>query len=61
MSATIIKSCTCRNEFQDERYGAGMRVHNARKDGSGKCTVCEDVKSNLFKAASDMKGGKSRG
>lgn len=39
-----IKKCTCKNEFQDQRYGNGMRVMNA-SGASGKadkvrCTVC---------------------
>lgn len=60
MSAATIKLCKCSNEFQDECFGRRMRVHNAKKDGSGTCTVCGDVKSNLFKATSE-KGGKGRG
>lgn len=40
----IIK-CKCTNEYQDKRYGIGMRVAN-RRFGKGKetffrCTVCE--------------------
>ena len=41
--AKILK-CTCRNEFQDARYGKGQRVHNPmRKSGKllgYRCTVC---------------------
>ena len=50
MSNTAILKCGnagCRSEYQDERYGKGMRVHNeGRKDskasslGLYSCTVC---------------------
>jgi len=47
---TKILSCTCANKFQDERYGAGLRVHNfATKGLNGsagrRCTVCVRVKA----------------
>ena len=36
--------CTCKSEFQDERYGHGIRVFNERMAGSKnngwRCTVC---------------------
>ena len=36
--------CTCKSDFQDERYGSGMRVFNERISGSKssgwRCTVC---------------------
>ncbi len=35
-----IKSCTCKNEYQDTKYGKGMRVANTKKDGNVRCTVC---------------------
>lgn len=40
---TEIKPCNCKNEYQDETYGEGMRVHNSKggRDGAGfRCTVC---------------------
>jgi len=45
MSKTEIKRCTCAHEFQDATYGAGRRVHNAKRMKDGKtvgwrCTVC---------------------
>jgi hypothetical protein len=41
MASTVIKRCTCKNEFQDERYGKGLRVHNVKKEGNkATCTVC---------------------
>jgi hypothetical protein len=37
-----IKFCTCKSEYQDEKYGKNQRVHNVYiKDGGGfRCTVC---------------------
>lgn len=49
MSGTVIKKCSCSHEYQDKRYGTGMRVHNVGKKpptGSAfvKCTVCGSKK-----------------
>lgn len=43
-SATSIRKCSCRHEFQDGRYGAGNRLHNATGNGKKRCTVCGNVK-----------------
>lgn len=50
METTFRAKCVCKNDFQDERYGTGIRIHNVRKQQSeetekkmvieGKCTVC---------------------
>lgn len=45
MSGTVIKSCTCDHEFQDDRYGKKRRVHNLKADGKAVCTVCRKEKS----------------
>ena len=38
---TVIKACTCNSEYQDKRYGAGLRAHNLCKKGEkARCTVC---------------------
>lgn len=40
----MIARCTnvfCRHEFQDQKYGEGMRVVNLTKAGSRRCTVCD--------------------
>ena len=38
---TVIKVCTCDSEYQDKRYGAGLRVHNLCKKGEkARCTMC---------------------
>ena len=45
----IIKKCCnpdCKHEYQDERYGLKMRVHNPLKGDTHtlyRCTVCEKV------------------
>ncbi len=44
MSGTAIKKCSCEHEFQDERYGKGLRVHNLKKEGKPVCTVCRKEK-----------------
>jgi hypothetical protein len=42
--------CSCAHEYQDEKYGAGIRVHNygEKKSVGGNagyaCTVCGNVK-----------------
>jgi hypothetical protein len=44
----IIK-CKCEHEYQDAKYGAGLRVHHYApsansKNGGWRCTVCESIK-----------------
>jgi hypothetical protein len=46
---TAVKRCTCKHEYQDKRYGKGMRLHNECQGGSRntpgwRCTVCETHK-----------------
>lgn len=47
--ATQILKCECKHDYQDKRYGCGMRVHNALAPAKGsqqwRCTVCEKVRS----------------
>lgn len=41
------KNPNCHSEFQDKRYGAGVRVHNRIGKASvpsARCTVCLTVK-----------------
>ena len=41
---TVIVKCNCRNDFQDEKYGKGMRVNNkTKKDGECRCTACSTI------------------
>jgi hypothetical protein len=35
--------CNCKSEYQDEKYGEGMRVHN-EGNKSWRCTVCGSQK-----------------
>lgn len=37
--STIIAKCDCKSEFQDKKYGKGMRVKNSSTAGYT-CTVC---------------------
>ena len=48
MAATMttrILNCKCKHADQDALYGAGKRVHNPMKPGSGKvrCSVCGNI------------------
>ena len=41
----MIRPCTCRHPFQDQKYGTGLRVHNQMQVVKGapaqyRCTVC---------------------
>ena len=40
----IIKPCTCKSEFQDKRYGRGMRLHTVATSPNAipkeRCTIC---------------------
>ena len=35
----VILPCSCQSKYQDERYGAGLRVHNVGATNAS-CTVC---------------------
>lgn len=44
----MIKTCTCKHDWQDKRYGKQKRVHNEEKSNGGssdkkqgRCTVCK--------------------
>jgi hypothetical protein len=39
MSGSMIRACKCKNDFQDERYGSGQRVHSKCLKG-WRCSVC---------------------
>jgi hypothetical protein len=41
----VIAPCSCQHEYQDKRYGKGIRVHNRKGGGATgvkghRCTVC---------------------
>ena len=43
---TKIIKCNCKNDYQDEKYGKNMRVHNTTIDihkNGYRCTVCEKL------------------
>jgi hypothetical protein len=47
---TTIRPCTCEYEYQDKKYGKGMRVHNegaamAKQHVEWTCTVCGKAKT----------------
>lgn len=41
---SLIKQCNCQSEYQDKKYGRGMRVHNETAKDELRCTVCTTVK-----------------
>jgi hypothetical protein len=38
--ASKLMRCECKHEYQDKRYGMGMRVHTPKKTAGWRCTVC---------------------
>jgi len=42
MTTQLIK-CNCKSEFQDEKYGYGVRVGNCTAQSQYRCTVCGTV------------------
>lgn len=55
MPGVKVKKCNCKNDFQDAKYGTGMRVMNLSKDDKrGACTVC-GTKHEFGGAATDKK------
>jgi len=60
----MILPCSCKHPFQDQRYGLGQRVHNQKKDGARRCTVCGNVKTPSRqepRPAPDARGGPEPG
>lgn len=49
MGNTCLVNCTCKHNFQDERYGRGVRVANLTKDNKARCTVCGTTKDRKIK------------
>lgn len=49
----MVVKCNCKNEYQDKKYGNGMRVHNKIKDSGCRCTVCKDEKKITNKELTD--------
>jgi hypothetical protein len=45
----MIKSCNCKSEYQDKKYGVGKRVHNqaqsvVKGEIAWRCTICGSKK-----------------
>lgn len=41
MNGNERKPCDCKSEYQDSKYGKGVRIHTVGKEGkSFICTVC---------------------
>jgi len=39
----IVKTCNCKHDYQDKKYGKGSRVHNnCKQDTMARCTVCSN-------------------
>lgn len=38
--STSIRTCTCKHEYQDKKYGKQKRVFNQTQRGDYRCTVC---------------------
>lgn len=51
----VIARCKCKSVFQDQKYGAGNRVHNTLKGFTGmRCTVCGNtIHSSISKKDAD--------
>lgn len=56
----VIKKCTCKHEYQDQKYGPGMRVHNpsghSDRKGESRCSVCGNggrASDRIFKSPND--------
>ncbi len=63
MGTTKIMQCKCRHEYQDQKYGNGMRVYNVGASTRGvskaRCTVCgTEVTMGDTKPAKETKEGK---
>ena len=44
MSVVMLR-CTCKHEYQDRKYGKGVRVHNRGQNlDKASCTVCSKKK-----------------
>lgn len=58
---TAILKCSCKSDYQDEKYGEKMRVHNAKsvikQDGSFRCTVCTNI-NNMSSSDAKAKDNK---
>ena len=40
---TKVLPCTCKHDYEDQRYGKGLRLHNKCNKGF-RCTICSAIK-----------------
>jgi len=55
----MIKTCDCRHEYQDEKYGKGKRVFNkgigSKDQPIYRCTVCGQEASGFIEVSKKKK------
>ncbi len=55
----MVLSCTCKHEYQDQKYGQGKRIHNEIPGQNGppswQCTICDNSRQG---ATPSVGGGK---
>jgi hypothetical protein len=56
LTSLAIMKCSCEHEYQDQKYGLEMRVHNPMMNGQYRCTVCQAVRGSIKPI--DVKKGK---
>jgi hypothetical protein len=45
---TKLLKCNCKNHYQDQKYGLGMRIVNScLKPPGWRCTVCKTVHNKI--------------
>lgn len=48
LGQSVRKPCTCKSDFQDQKYGKGIRLHSIAKV-EYRCSVCGNKVSRLGK------------
>jgi hypothetical protein len=43
-SGTVVFPHSCKNEFQNRRYGNGLRLFNVGMNNKVRCTVCGETR-----------------
>lgn len=59
---TNVFSCGCKSDYQDRRYGVGMRLHNMKMDEKkgGTCTVCGKLNTKTAAKAESTEDDKKK-
>ena len=55
--ASILINCNCKHEYQDNKYGNGVRVANLSNKG-WRCVVCSSIKAKAGETEDKKKGKK---